>query len=139
VTARFTVAGLVSEDGGYAANQWRAPAHRLRAAFEGELTVAWRLVTLGTFQVVPDGDYARDAEDVFRQTVNGLLDRMIYLTEPASLRDSPSPQAPSVSSLDAGTALLREGREGSWVRVRIPSSLTVGWVRAELVRHVDDQ
>lgn len=139
VTARFAVAGLVSDDGGNTANQWQAPAHRLRAALGGELAVTWRLMSLGGFQVMPHGDYARDAVAVFRQTVDGLLDRMVYLVESADLRGSPSPQGPSVTALDAGTVLLQEGHEGSWVRVRVPSSSTSGWVQAKLVRRVDDQ
>jgi len=138
VTARFAVAGLVSDDGGNAANQWQAPAHRLRAALGGELAVAWRLVTLGGFRVMPHGDYARDAVAVFRQTVDGLLDRMVYLIESADLRGSPSPQAASVITLDVGTVLLQERHEGSWVRVRVPSTSTSGWVRAERVQHVNN-
>ena len=139
VTARFAVAGLVSEEGGEAANQWQMPAPRLRAALGRELAVTWRLHTLGGLRVTPHGDYARDAVAVFQQTVDGLLDRMVYLLEGVDLRGSPSQEAASVTALDVGTVLLQEDQEGSWVRLRVPSTSTSGWVQSELVRHVNSQ
>lgn len=138
VAARFAVSGLRPADGRDGGDRRPSDADRLRADVGDELTVTWHLNTLGALRVAPQDEYARDAVAVFQQTVDGFLSRMIYLTEGVDLRDGPSPQAASVIALDMGTVLLQERQEGSWVRVRVPSTSTSGWVLAERVQHVNN-
>ena len=83
-------------------------------------------------------DYARDALDSFRRTVDGLLGRMVYLAWPAGLRRTPG--AADSTRLEAATVLLLEegsedGRDG-WTRVRVPADTMAGWVRSDLLRPV---
>ncbi len=133
VTARFLVDGPRSlEDGAGDA----VPALRRRA---GEtLEVTWRLNSLAAEPVNAFDDYARDALDSFRRTVDGLLGRMVYLAWPAGLRRTPG--AADSTRLEAATVLLLEegsedGRDG-WTRVRVPADTTAGWVRSDLLRPV---
>ena len=82
VTAAFLVAGVrPPEDGA------EVPDLRRRA---GEtLRVTWRLNSLAAVPVNAFDDYARDALDSFRRTVDDTLERMVYLARPAGLRDAP--------------------------------------------------
>ncbi len=132
VTARFLVDGPRSPKDGLDA----VPALRRRT---GEtLEVTWRLNSLAAVPVNAFDDYARDALDSFRRTVDGLLGRMVYLAWPAGLRRTPG--AADSTRLEAATVLLlEEGSEdgrGGWTRVRVPADTTAGWVRSDLLRPV---
>ena len=132
VTARFLVDGASAPKDGLDA----VPALRRRT---GEtLEVTWRLNSLAAVPVNAFDDYARDALDSFRRTVDGLLGRMVYLAGPAGLRRTPG--AADSTRLEAATVLLlEEGSEdgrGGWTRVRVPADTTAGWVRSDLLRPV---
>ena len=86
VTATFAVAGLQDSP---PATWGKGP--ELRALVGDRVPVTWRLNTMGGIRIAPHDDYARDAVEVFRQTVNGFLGRMVYLTEVAALRSEPGP------------------------------------------------
>ena len=134
VTATFAVAGLQDSP---PASWGKGP--RLRSRVRNRVAVTWRLNTMGGIRIAPHDDYARDAVEVFRETVNGFLGRMVYLTEAAALRSEPASTAGAVVELDIGQVLLRERREGEWIYARVPSSRAVGWVDGNLVQRVDDQ
>lgn len=130
IRARFSVSGVKPD----------APAARgtvtteHRTAVEGNLDVTWSLSTLASVQVQPYSPLAHDALNVFRQTVDRLLDRMVYINDGADLLDAPDGIA--LTRLTAGTLLLREQDQGPWSFVRLPSDTTAGWVRQDLLRPV---
>ena len=78
--------------------------------------------------------WSHDAIDVFRATVDRLLDRMVYVNYEIDLLDAPDGVARG--RLNPGTVLLREKQEGSWSFVRVPSDTTAGWVPDEQLRPV---
>ncbi|MFH1567354.1 MAG: hypothetical protein ABIL09_05080 [Gemmatimonadota bacterium] len=134
VSGRFAVAGLRA-----AGPQPTGLAPQLRAAVDTSIEVTWCLNTLSGVRVTPGDGYARDALAVYRQTVDGFLGRMVYLTRDAPLRAEPSPAAAEVASLELGQVLLRERRDGRWVYARVPSSRTAGWLDSALVERVNDR
>lgn len=127
VAGTFSVAGLQDEP---PASWGRGP--RIRDSVGDRVAVTWCLNNLGVVRVTPHDDYARDAVEVFRETVDNHLDRMVYLTEAAVLRTEPTATAAIVAELDIGQLLLRERRRGGWIHVRLPSTRTQGWVDGSL-------
>ena len=105
-----------------------------RTAVDDVLDVTWMLSTVASVRVQSHNALSRDALDVFRMTVDRLLDRMVYLNDDADMRDAPDGVA--AGQLAAGTLLLREQHEGAWAFVRVPSDTTAGWVRDEHLRPV---
>ena len=105
-----------------------------RAAVEELLEVSWRLNTVASVQVQPHTPLAQDALDVFRMTVDRLLDRMVYLNDDMDLLDAPDGVA--VTHISAGTLLLRDRLQGPWAFVRVPSDTTAGWVPDGSLRSV---
>ena len=105
-----------------------------RAAVADVLDVTWMLSTVASVQVQPHTPLGQDALDVFRMTVDRLLDRMVYVNDDVDLLDAPNGVA--VAQLTAGTLLLREQHEGAWAFVRVPSDTTAGWVADRVLRVV---
>jgi hypothetical protein len=105
-----------------------------RAAVGDVLDVTWMLSTIASVQVQPHSPLSQDALDVFRMTVDRLLDRMVYLNDAVDLLDAPD--GVPLGQLTAGTLLLREEHQGVWAFVRVPSDTTAGWVRNEHLRSV---
>src|SRR5687768_8974347 len=60
----------------------------------------------------------------------------------ANVRAEPSAMSAIVTSVESGTRLLVEGREGDWVKVRLPDTVTAssrtGFILAALVRAATD-
>ena len=132
MTATFLVDGVRPPEDG-------AGIPDLRHRVGGTLEVTWRLNTLAAVPVNAFDDHARGALDSFRRTVDGLLERMVYLAWPAGLRASPG--AADSTRLEAATVLLLEDGAGEpaidgWTRVRVPADTTAGWVRSDLLRAV---
>ena len=132
VTGRFTVSGVQDRivDADRAA---------LRRAAGDNLSVTWLLNGMAGVRVTPHDEYARDAIEVFTQTVDDMLRRMVFVTQPSALRQDPDASADSLRFLDVGQVLLRERRHGPWLYVRIPSTRTVGWVDGAVVARVNDR
>ncbi len=131
VTASFLVDGVrPPEDGAEVPDVRRRVGETLR--------VTWRLNNLAAVPVNSFDDFARDALDSFRRTVDAYLERMVYLAWPAGLRASPG--AADSTRLEAATVLLLEedpdSLGGGWTRVRVPADTTAGWVRSDLLRPV---
>jgi hypothetical protein len=105
-----------------------------RAAVSDIVDVTWKLSTVASVQVQPGSALGQDALDVFRLTVDRLLDRMVYLNEAVHLLDAPDGVA--VGKLTPGTLLLREELAGTWAFVRVPSDTTAGWVPDAELRSV---
>ena len=105
-----------------------------RSAVDDVLDVTWMLSTVASVRVQSHNALSRDALDVFRMTVDRLLDRMVYLNDDVDMLDAPDGVA--VGQLTAGTLLLREKHEGAWAFVHVPSDTTAGWVRDEQLRPV---
>jgi len=119
--------------GVFAADGLRAetPDPLLRALREQGLPafgVTWRLNKLWAERVEPYDAYARDALDTYQRTVDAFLARIVYVLAPSELRAGPGPEYPSVVLLEPGTGLLREEEQGSWSRVRVPATATIGWL-----------
>ena len=133
VTATFLVDGVRPPQDGA-----DDPSPALRHGIDETLEVTWRLNSLAAVPVNTFDDYARDALDSFRRTVDGLLGRMVYLSRPAGLRTSPG--AADSTRLEAATVLLLEddgnGPSDGWTRVRVPADTTAGWVLSDLLRPV---
>ena len=131
VTAAFLVDGLLPPEDG-------AEVPDLRRRVGETLRVTWRLNSLAAVPVNAFDDFARDALDSFRRTVDGMLERMVYLPRPAGLRAVPG--AADSTRLEAATVLLLEGgpegRRRGWTRVRVSADTTAGWVRSDLLRPV---
>ncbi|MEW6755774.1 MAG: hypothetical protein AB1505_33065, partial [Candidatus Latescibacterota bacterium] len=112
----------------------------LRRGAAPALGVAWRYATLAATRITAGNDFAADALGVFRQTVDGFLGRMVMLTQPAVLRCGPGPGFEAVQALDGGVAVLLEPDPSpadsslAWRRVRLPSTTTVGWLEAGVLR-----
>lgn len=130
VRGRFRVAGIKAD----------APAARgaltteQRAAVEDVVDVTWMLSTVASVQVQTHSPLAQDALDVFRMTIDRLLDRMVYINDGADLLDAPD--GVPLTRLTAGTLLLHEQDQGPWSFVRVPSDTTAGWVLQDLLRPV---
>jgi hypothetical protein len=132
VAGRFTVKGV----------RPGAPDARraeLRRDAGDDLAVTWLLNGMAGVRVTPHDEYARDAIEVFSHTVDDMLRRMVFVTQPSTLRHSPDASADSLRSLDVGQVLLREQRDGGWLYVRIPSTRTRGWVDSAVVARVNDR
>ncbi len=130
IRCRFTVSGHKVD-----APAARGPVSAAgRAAVDDILDVTWRLNTIASVKVQPHSPLAQDALDVFRLTVEGLLDRMVYVNDEVALLDAPD--GISVGRLRAGTVVLREQNEGPWAFVRVPSDTTAGWVPGDQLRGI---
>ena len=123
VSCRFRVEGL-AEHGSSAQRIFREQA-------VDELNVTWRLNNLASIAITPHDVYAEDAVDVFRNTVNGFVDRMVFIADSARLRDGPGLQHQVVETVGAGTVLLREESRDTWSLVRVPSTRVSGWLRSD--------
>lgn len=130
VTAVFTAAGPKAS----------APvpelAH-LRAQSGAGAGVTWRYSTLAAVRVAPHGDLARDAMAVFRATVDGFVERMVYAPGGGALRTAPAPSAPVLARVEAGAVLLVEEERAGYVRVRRPPASAAGWLERGHVRAVE--
>ena len=131
VTAVFTAAGPKAS----------APLPELahvrvqsRAAGAG---VTWRYSKLAAIQVAPHGDLARDALAVFRATVDGFVERMVYAPVGGVLHTAPAPNAPTLTRVEAGAVLLVEEERADYVRVRQPPAGAAGWLERKHVRAVE--
>ncbi len=131
VTAVFTAAGPKAS----------APvpelAH-LRAQSGAGAGVTWRYSKLATVRVAPHGDLARDAIAVFRSTVDGFVERMVYAPGGGALRTAPDPSAPVLVRIEAGAVLLVEEERADYVRVRQPPATVAGWLERGQVRAVEE-
>ena len=95
------------------------------------MAVAWRVNTLGEFMITAENLYAEDAIEVFQQTVDSFVDRMVVVLRSTELHENPNDSSPVVMDLDVGTVLLFEDGTEGWSLVRLPSTKTVGWCRSE--------
>lgn len=99
--------------------------------------VTWRYSLLTGGQVAPHGDLARDALAVFRDTVDGFVERMVYALAAQPLRSAPAPEAPVLAHVEAGVVLLVEEERADFVRVRQPPAVAAGWLARQHVRAID--
>ncbi len=99
--------------------------------------VTWRYSKLAAIRVAPHGDLARDAMAVFRATVDGFVERMVYAPTGGALRTAPTPSAPVLTHVNAGAVLLVEEERAGYVRVRQPPASAVGWLERKHVRVVE--
>ena len=99
--------------------------------------VTWRYSKLAAVRVAPHGDLARDALAVFRATVDGFVERMVYAPAGGVLRTAPDPSAPVLARVDAGAVLLIEEERAGYVRVRQPPATAAGWLERKHVRVVE--
>ena len=125
VSCRFRVEGL--------ADQGDSPKRALREQVVDELSVTWCLNNLASIAITPHDDYARDAVDVFQTTIDGFVDRMVFIADDATLRDGPGLQHSVVVNLEPGTVLLREQSQDTWSLVRVPSTPVSGWLPSDLL------
>lgn len=128
VTGIFTAEGLkgvLPENG---------PFRDARAQALPSFGVTWRLSDLGTVRIAADDEYAQDALATFQKTVDSLLAQMVYSLEPVQLRAAPAPDQQILATVEAGTALMREEERAGWVRVRIPTTTTSGWLPEDQLR-----
>ena len=130
VTAVFTAAGPKAS----------APvpelAH-LRAQSGAAAGVTWRYSKLAAVRVAPHGDLAHDALAVFRATVDGFVERMVYAPSGGELRAAATPSAPTLARVEAGAVLLVEEERAGYVRVRQPPAGAAGWLERKHVRAVE--
>ncbi len=58
----------------------------------------------------------------------------------ATIHSGPANDYRAVGSLSAGSTTTADGRndDGSWIRIRIPDSSSLGWVQANLLQSTDD-
>ena len=130
VTAVFTAAGPKAS----------APLPELahvRAQHGAGAGVTWRYSKLAAVQVSPHGDLARDALAVFRATVDGFVERMVYAPVGGVLHTAPAPNAPMLTRVEAGAVLLVEEERADYVRVRQPPAGAAGWLERKHVRAVE--
>ena len=123
VSCRFRVDGI--------ADPGHSPERALRQRVGDNLTVTWCLNTLASIAITPHDEYAGDAVDVFQSTVDGFVDRMVFITDNATLRDGPGLQHSAVEDLEPGTVLLREQSQDAWSYVRVPSTPVSGWLPSD--------
>ncbi len=130
VTAVFTAAGPKAS----------APvpelAH-LRAQSEAAAGITYRYSKLAAVRVAPHDDLARDAMAVFRATIDGFIERMVYAPTGGALRATPAPSAPVLARVEAGAILLAEEERAGYVRVRQPPAAAAGWLEQGQVRAVE--
>ena len=99
--------------------------------------VTWRYSKLAAIQVAPHGDLARDALAVFRATVDGFVERMVYAPVGGVLHTAPAPNAPTLTRVEPGAVLLVEEERADYVRVRQPPAGAAGWLERKHVRAVE--
>lgn len=130
VTAVFTAAGPKAS----------APvpelAH-LRVHSEAAAGITYSYSRLAAVRIAPHGDLARDAMAVFRATVDGFIERMVYAPTGGALRTAPAPTAPVLARVEAGAVLLVEEVRAGYVRVRQPPAAKAGWLAQEHVQAVE--
>ena len=130
VTAVFTAAGPKAS----------APvpelAH-LRTQSEAAAGITWRYSRLAAVRIAPHNDLARDAMAVFRATIDGFIERMVYAPTGGELRTAPAPSAPVLTRVEAGAILLVEEERAGYVRVRQPPAAAAGWLEQRQVRSVE--
>ena len=100
--------------------------------------VTWRYSKLAAVQVSPHGDLARDALAVFRATVDGFVERMVYAPTGGVLHTAPAPNAPTLTRVEAGAVLLVEEERAGYVRVRQPPAGAAGWLERKHVRAIEN-
>ena len=137
VTCRFATEGLKQEGHPSSTSSPDPRRRRLRQQTAGVLEVTWRLNTMAGFGITPHNDLARDALAVFRETVDGFIDRMVFVSDVTALRDGPGSDHQAVKELEAGTVLLFETDEREWSRVRVPSTAVTGWLKSDRLVAVD--
>ena len=130
ITALFSVDQRTGEDEREYIRQLRddAPPH---------LGITWRYSTLAATRISPANDYARDALETFTQTVDAFIARMVVARQDLTLRSEPSTKARADLSIALGTVLLVEDRRSGWLKVRLPSSTTIGWTLEQQVEPVE--
>lgn len=96
--------------------------------------VVWRLNDLGAVRIAAHDEYAQDALATFQQTIDDQLARLVYSLDPAQLRAAPAADQAVITTLEPGTALLREEERPGWVRVRVPATTTTGWLPQDQLR-----
>ena len=129
VTAIFTAAGPKAT----------APAPELahlRPHRPAAAEITWRYSKLAAPQVAPHSALAGDALAVFRATVNGFIERMVYAPTGGVLRAAPAPSAPMLARVEAGAVLLVEEEQAGYVRVRQPPAKAAGWLERGQVRAI---
>lgn len=130
VTARFSVSGVrVNEN-------TVPPVQELRHRVEDELHVTWKLSTLSSVQVSPGNDYARDALNTLRHTIDDYLTSMVLLIEDLPLRSSPA-ATDSIGQAMQGEILLRQEQKDGWSRVRVPADSIMGWLPDSVLTQVN--
>ena len=110
----------------------------LRPHSPAEAEITWRYSKLAATQVAPHSALARDALAVFRATVDGFIERMVYAPASGVLRAAPAPNAPMLGRIEAGVVLLVEEERAGYVRVRQPPAAAAGWLKREQVRAVGE-
>jgi len=131
VTCRFRVSGpKFSTDAD-------SSVVELRRGAGSSLAVTWYLNTLAEIRITAGQDpYALDALEVFRQTIDDLLGRLVVLAESSSLREEPGSDSLILADVGAGDILLEEKRSLAWSFVRVPSTATAGWLHSKRLRRV---
>ncbi len=110
---------------------------QLRDDAPPHLGITWRYSTLAATRINPANDYARDALETFTQTVDAFIARMVVARADITLKSEPSIRAKADSSIASGTVLLVEDRRNGWLKVRRPSSTTVGWTLEQQVEPIE--
>ena len=131
VTCRFRVSGPKNS------TEAEPSVVELRRGAGSSLAVTWHLNTLAEIRITAGQDpYALDALEVFRQTIDDLLGRLVVLAESSSLREEPGSHSPILADVGAGDILLEEKRSPAWSFVRVPSTATAGWLYSKRLRRV---
>ena len=125
ITGIFTAAGLNPSVGSVVP---RTIAEARRHALPS-FGVIWCLGTLGAFRITAHNIYAKDAIEVFRETIDEFIAQMVLVTAPVDLREGPGESYLAVEHIEAGTVLLREDQQEEWSYVRIPKTRTSGWLK----------
>jgi hypothetical protein len=102
------------------------------------LAVTWRLNDMNGIQITPYNPYAEDAIGVFRGTVERFLRQMRLSTVPTVLRQGAGTSFAALDSLGSGVLLLEQERQGTWSRVRQPSSSLSGWLPTEQLQSINN-
>lgn len=130
VTCRFQVSGHRQD------LDMNDEVRHLRAQIDGELLVTWRLSTLSSVQVTPADDYARDALNTLRHTIDDYLSSMVLLIEDLPMRSAAAAED-TIGFARQGEILLRQEQRNGWSRVRVPADSVMGWLPDSVLTQVD--
>ena len=132
VTCRFRVSGTRQDA------ETNDEVRNLRDRVDEELLVTWRLGTLSSVQVTPGDDYARDAINTLRHTIDDYLSSMVLLIEDLPLCSAAAADD-TVGFAHQGEILLRQMQQEGWSQVRVPADSVMGWLPDSVLTDVSPQ